>query len=119
MSNTSDPEFDQDLKFIKVCNINDISDGAGKSFKIGSLYLALFRTQNRWFATSDICSHEHEHLSGGWLEGYCIECPRHGAAFDLRTGEPKSLPATEPIEIFPVKIDGNDVTVGIPDFYLN
>ena len=105
-------------RFLKVCGTADVRDGHGKSFKIGTLDLAIFQVAGKFYATSDICSHEHEHLSEGWVEDNHIECPRHGAMFDLKTGEAISLPATEPIEVFDVEIRGNEIWVGIPIEYL-
>ncbi len=108
-----------DCQYIRVCSIRDFKKDAGRSFKIGSLYLAVYRSEGKFYAASDICSHEHEFLSEGWLEGCNIECPRHGAQFDLRTGEALSLPATEPIEVFALRIIGEDIEVAIPRHYLN
>jgi nitrite reductase/ring-hydroxylating ferredoxin subunit len=144
-----------DVQFIRICDIKDVSAEKGKSFRIGKLFLAVFHSDGKFFATSDICTHEHELLSEGWLEGThmeylprvdkypplppsgeacgfhapddpvgwlvgpTVECPRHGATFDLRTGEAKTLPASEPIEVFAIEIKGSDVMVGIPVQYLD
>ena len=107
-----------DLRFVRVCKTTDIKNGTALSFKFGTLSLAIFHTEGKFYATSDICSHEHEHLSEGWLEDSHIECPRHGAMFDLKTGTALSLPATEPIETFPLEIRDGDIVVGIPEEYL-
>jgi nitrite reductase/ring-hydroxylating ferredoxin subunit len=103
-----------DLRFVRVCKASDIKNGSGRSFKVGTLDLAVFHTGGKFYATSDICSHEHEHLSEGWLEDSHIECPRHGAMFDLKTGAALSLPATESIETFPLEVREGDIMVGIP-----
>ena len=92
--------------------------GQGKSFKVDKLELAIFHTEEGYFATSNICSHEYEHLHDGWLEGSLIECPRHGSQFDLKTGEALTLPATDPIEVFELKIEVDDIVVSIPEEYL-
>jgi 3-phenylpropionate/trans-cinnamate dioxygenase ferredoxin component len=106
-------------QFIKICETKDVAKGTGKSFRVGSLFLAVYNSEGKFFATCDICSHEHELLSEGWLDGHTVECPRHGSIFDLVTGEAKTLPATEPIEVFQVEIRGDDLMVGIPQEYLN
>ena len=67
--------------------------------------------QGQFYAVSDICSHEDQSLSEGWLDGCEIECPRHHAMFSLKTGEPLSYPAEEPIETLRVTVDGNDLIV--------
>ena len=69
-----------------------------------------------FFALGDRCSHEDYSLSEGEvLEDECeIECWKHGSTFDLRTGDPCSLPATKPVPVYPVRIDGDDVIVELP-----
>lgn len=59
------------------------------------------------------CSHAEEPLVEGWLEGSVLECPRHGAQFDLRSGEPLSLPATDPIPVFAVEIRDGEIFADI------
>jgi nitrite reductase/ring-hydroxylating ferredoxin subunit len=108
-----------DTQYIRIAAVNQIAKGSGKGFRVGKLDLAVFHTTEGWFATGDICSHEHEHLAEGWLEGDKVECPRHGAQFDLRSGEALTLPAVDPIEVYPVEIKGDDIWVGIPTDYLN
>jgi 3-phenylpropionate/trans-cinnamate dioxygenase ferredoxin component len=108
-----------DQRFVRVCKTTDIKNGTALSFKFGTLDLAIFHTGGKFYAITDICSHEHEHLSEGWLEDSHIECPRHGAMFDLITGAALSLPATEPIETFPLEIRDGDIVVGIPNVYLD
>lgn len=115
---SSNSEAPGEPKFIRICATKDIPNGEGRGFTVGSLALAVYRTEGKWYATNDICSHEHEHLHDGWLEGKIVECPRHGAQFSLETGEALSLPATRPIEVFPVEIKGEDVMVGIPWKYV-
>lgn len=65
----------------------------------------------RYFAVDDTCSHEEASLSEGWTYDHEIECPRHNAVFDLETGEVVSLPATDPIAVYPVAVDGVDLVV--------
>lgn len=116
--NAHDPTATEQTQLVRVCAKADVKRGQGKSFKIGTLDLAVYHTEEGFFATHDICSHEHEHLAEGWLEGHMVECPRHGAQFDLKTGEALSLPATEPIDVFKVLLEGDDVKVAIPSRFL-
>jgi len=109
---------DSAQRFVRICRRDDIKDGHGKAFRVGSLDLAIFQSEGKFFASCDICSHEHEFLSEGWLEGTHIECPRHGAMFDLRTGAAISLPATEPIEVYPLEVRDGEIWVGVPEKYL-
>jgi len=106
-------------QLVRVCSLADVPDGGSKAFKIGGQQLAVFRSKGNVYVTSNICSHEHEFLSDGWLDGSVVECPRHGAQFSLVTGEPLSLPATEPIEVFAVKLEDGEIFVDLPAEYLN
>lgn len=101
-------------QLIRLCSRADVPEGGGKAITIGERHLAVFRSEGKVFVTSNICSHEHESLSDGWLDGTIIECPRHGAQFSLVTGDALSLPATEPIDVFEVKLEGEDVYVNLP-----
>ncbi|MBL0063410.1 MAG: non-heme iron oxygenase ferredoxin subunit [bacterium] len=108
----------QDTQLVKICSVSDLPRNGGKGFQVGSLELAIFQSDGKLYATSDLCSHEDEYLTDGWLEGNCIECPRHGARFSLDTGEALSLPATEPIQVFAVEKKDDDIYVAIPVKYL-
>jgi 3-phenylpropionate/trans-cinnamate dioxygenase ferredoxin subunit len=96
---------------VRVCSKAEFKRDGGKAFRIGDLRLAVFRSEGSFYATSELCTHEDESLAEGWLEGCNVECPRHGAMFDLRTGEAISLPATDPIRTFLVELRGDDVMV--------
>ena len=76
----------------------------------------MVRIGDQYFAIDDRCSHEDFSLSEGEvLEDECeIECWKHGSTFDLKTGEPCSLPATRPVEVYPVTLKGDDVMVELP-----
>jgi 3-phenylpropionate/trans-cinnamate dioxygenase ferredoxin subunit len=69
----------------------------------------LLRVGDEFFAVEDVCSHDGQPLTDGPLEGTAIECPRHGARFDVRTGRPLCMPAVEPIATYEVKVVGNDI----------
>jgi 3-phenylpropionate/trans-cinnamate dioxygenase ferredoxin component len=107
-----------DEQLIRICAAADVPNGQGRSFKISSVHLAIFHSNGAFYATGDICSHEHEHLADGWVDGEIVECPRHGAQFSLTNGNALSLPATEPIEVFEVKLQNGDVWAVIPNVYL-
>jgi 3-phenylpropionate/trans-cinnamate dioxygenase ferredoxin subunit len=64
-------------------------------------------------AISDICSHGQVSLSDGDVDGRTIECWLHGSTFDLRTGEPLGLPATRPVPVYPLTLDGDRVLVDV------
>jgi 3-phenylpropionate/trans-cinnamate dioxygenase ferredoxin component len=104
---------DEARELIRICSVADVPEGSAKAFRVNGELIAVYHSAGKFFATEDICSHEHEHLSDGWLEGDKIECPRHGAQFSLITGEALSLPATEPIQVFEVKVEGEDVLIAL------
>ena len=69
--------------------------------------------EGEYHAISDICSHGQVSLSDGEVTGCLVECWLHGSRFDLRTGKPTGLPATEPVATFPVELRGTDVYVDV------
>ena len=71
--------------------------------------VAVARTGGEIFALRDVCSHAEVPLSEGEIYDHTVECWLHGSCFDLRTGQPTGLPATEPVPVYPVKIEGDDV----------
>lgn len=81
----------------------------------GSLVeVALVRAEDgEYYAISDVCSHGQVSLSEGEVDGTSIECWLHGSTFDLKTGQPESLPATRPVPTYPVSYDGEQVLVDI------
>ena len=96
-----------------LCRREDLAPGQARRFDVGGTRVALVRVGDEFFALSDRCSHEDYSLSDGevWPDELEIECPRHGSSFDLRTGEPNSLPATKPVPVYKVDVVGDDVTV--------
>jgi 3-phenylpropionate/trans-cinnamate dioxygenase ferredoxin subunit len=75
--------------------------------------ICVARVGDEVFAVNDTCSHSEASLSEGDVTDFKIECWLHGAEFDLRTGQALSLPATQSLETYAVKVDGNSVTVEI------
>ena len=99
--------------FVKVANVDDIPNGEALQVEAEGLTLALVRANGDVYAVGDVCSHEQAFLSEGFCEGFEIECPLHGSIFDIRTGEVKSLPATDPIKTYPVKLEDGAVLVDV------
>jgi nitrite reductase/ring-hydroxylating ferredoxin subunit len=95
----------------RVCNKSEIACGSVK--RIDELDIALFNLDGTFFAIKDVCTHDQAPLSEGELNGDTIVCPWHGACFSVRTGEALSLPATEPVETFPVILQGDEVYVDV------
>ncbi|GAB1330335.1 non-heme iron oxygenase ferredoxin subunit [Streptomyces sennicomposti] len=75
--------------------------------------ISVVHTEGEVFAIYDICSHANVSLAEGEVDDCHIECWLHGSRFDLRSGKPDSLPATRPVPVYPVKIEGDDVLVSL------
>lgn len=73
--------------------------------------VVLLHVGGEFFCIDDVCTHDGGPLGDGPLDGHCVACPRHGAQFDIRTGEAITMPATEAITRHDVKVDGDDVLV--------
>lgn len=82
---------------------------------VGETRVAVFRVADEVFAIADRCSHAEASLAEGEVYGTDVECPRHGSEFDLRTGEPISLPATRPVPVYEVKIEDGNVFLFLED----
>lgn len=95
--------------FQKVATLDEIPAGGRKSVVFDERAVLVFRIGDDVYAVEDVCSHDGQPLTDGPLEGTAIECPRHGARFDIRTGRPLCMPAVEPIATFKVKLQGNDI----------
>lgn len=102
-------------EFVKVAKVDDIPNGEALAVEAGGQNLALVKVGDDVYCINDICTHEHAHLSEGFCEGHEIECPLHGSIFDVRTGEVKSLPATEDVKTYPVKLEDGEVLVAIDE----
>ena len=90
---------------IRIGELGGLPDGRGVRVEAGGARIALFRLGGDVFALGDRCSHAEASLAEGGVFDGAVECPRHGAEFDLRTGEPGSLPATTPVPVYRTEID--------------
>ena len=100
--------------WVRVAAVDDIKPGDVIQVEVDDEPVVVANTGSEFLATTDICSHEYVLLHDGWLEGETIECPQHGSKFDMRTGEVLNPPATQPIPVYEVKVDGQDVYVRGP-----
>ena len=96
----------------RVCGVDEVAKGAVARFEVDGVPIALVHGDDDSFhAVHDECSHAQVALSEGEVDGCTLECWLHGSRFDLRTGEPTGLPATEPIPVYPVEVRGGDIYV--------
>ena len=100
----------------RLCATVDLAPGAARRFDVAGLRVALVRIDDAFHAVGDRCSHEDFSLADGevWGPECEIECAKHGSSFDLRTGEPCSLPATKPVPVYELVVDADDVWVVVP-----
>jgi 3-phenylpropionate/trans-cinnamate dioxygenase ferredoxin subunit len=104
----------QQIEYVTVALVEEIEEGDRALFDIGDRAVAIFRIGGKYYAIADLCSHDDGPVAEGEREGLEIACPRHGASFDLETGQALSLPAVVDIPAYPVRIVGEEIQVGLP-----
>ena len=98
---------------IEVAAADEFPPGSSKIVRQGMLFVGVYNCGGELYAIEDRCSHDDGPLcEGDWDEDECrVVCPRHGSQFDLRTGKPCALPATQPLPVYDVRVDGEDIYV--------
>jgi 3-phenylpropionate/trans-cinnamate dioxygenase ferredoxin component len=99
--------------FVKVCAVADVARESAISVDVDGTELAIVHSAGRFYAIADECSHAAIPLSEGDVGDGEIECYMHGSRFDLETGRPIGLPATEPVPIYRCRVDGDDLLVDV------
>lgn len=102
-------------EFVRVAGVNDIAPGRRLWVEFEEETVIVFNVDGTFYCIADLCSHDGGPLEDGELVGCEIECPRHGARFDIRTGKPTALPAVEAIPSYEVKVEDGEVYVESPD----
>jgi nitrite reductase/ring-hydroxylating ferredoxin subunit len=100
-------------KTVKVAQTSDLSPGTGKVVQSDGHTIALFNVEGTFFAIDNTCTHRGGPLGEGKLTGDTVECPWHGAHFNVKTGAVTRPPAPTAVASFPVKVEGNDVLVEV------
>jgi 3-phenylpropionate/trans-cinnamate dioxygenase ferredoxin subunit len=101
--------------FVKVASLSALADDTALHVEVGNVPVCLARSGGEVMAILDECSHAEVSLSDGEVENCTVECWLHGSRFDLRTGKPTGLPATEAVPVYPVRIDGDDIYVAVKE----
>jgi len=96
-----------------VAKKSDIEPGTTKRVVVDGVEVLLCNVDGEIYAIEDVCTHDGGPLDQGELEGCRVVCPRHGANFDVRTGEALTLPAVVPLPVYSVTIEGDDVSVEV------
>jgi 3-phenylpropionate/trans-cinnamate dioxygenase ferredoxin subunit len=106
----------------RLCSVQDVPAGEARRFEVDHRPIAVVNLGDEGFRAIDaICSHAHYFLDEGEVDVdvATIECPKHGSTFDLDTGRPTTLPATQPVRVWTVKIEDGDVLVDYDDNEVN
>lgn len=97
--------------YVKVARADEITPGEKKTVEADGIEIVIVNLDGKFYAIEDVCTHDGGPLGEGELDGCQLICPRHGARFDVRTGEALTLPAFEPTPTYEVKIEDGDVLV--------
>ncbi len=100
-------------EWVKVAQVGDVPEGTIKVVEVKGQRLAVSNVGGSYFAIQDLCTHDNGPLGEGELVGELVECPRHGARFNVKTGEVVTLPAVIPVKTFPVKVADNNILVEV------
>lgn len=98
--------------FVTVAKVGEIPKGGRKIVRLDDRPVAIFHLDDGYYAMDDVCTHDDGPVAEGALEGDVIECPRHGARFDVKTGAVLCLPAVAPIATYAVRVEGEEIKVG-------
>ncbi len=101
--------------FVKVATRGELPSGGKKLAEVDGRAIAVFNVDDAFYAIDDVCTHDGGPLAEGELIGCEIECPRHGARFDVRTGKPLCMPAIEAVSVHTVEVRGDDIYVATND----
>ncbi|MDP8908084.1 MAG: non-heme iron oxygenase ferredoxin subunit [Chloroflexota bacterium] len=103
----------QSNQYVTVAKVGDLEPGELMYVEVGDEPVCLINLEGELYALNDTCTHEEASLSDGTIEGDEIECPLHGGAFNIRTGEPVAFPVVVPVETYGVRIVGDEVQVAV------
>ena len=107
-------DTDATAEWHRVASVGDVEEDEPKPVRIGETLIALYNVKGKYYATADVCPHEFALLSDGYVEDDVVECPLHQARFHIPTGKVLDPPAEDDVPIFPVKVEGDDIFVGMP-----
>jgi 3-phenylpropionate/trans-cinnamate dioxygenase ferredoxin subunit len=103
------------MSFSVACNLDDLEESTPRQAVVDGVTVSLVRVADEVFAINDICSHGQVSLAEGEVDDCTLECWLHGSRFDLRSGSALSLPATEPVPVYPVKVEDGKVLVSVEE----
>lgn len=101
--------------FVEVAKLSDLVDSGKLTVEVDERFVVLVKIGDQIYCLDDVCTHDGGPLGDGELEDDCLVCPRHGAKFDVRTGDAVSMPATESTATHQVKVEQDRVLVRLCD----
>ena len=99
--------------FVKVATTAEIPPGKVSVYEVDGKQVAVCNVDGTFYAIDDVCTHDGGSLDQGQLDEDEIECPRHGARFDVKTGRALTLPAVMPVQSYPVQVEGDEIKVNV------
>ena len=103
-----------EIEFHAVAKTSDLDEDEAMQVMIGRKEVAIYNLGGEYYATDDICTHAYASLADGYIEGELIECPLHAGTFEIKTGKAIGPPCTVDLNAYEVKIDGDQIMVGMP-----
>ena len=104
-----------DVTFHQAATMDQLDEDEAMQVIIEGKEVAIINLGGTIYAMDDICTHAYASMADGYIEGDCIECPLHGAQFNIKTGKAETPPATEDLTCYEVKIEGDNILVGMPN----
>ncbi|MCA0452971.1 MAG: non-heme iron oxygenase ferredoxin subunit [Chloroflexi bacterium] len=99
------------MDYVTVAQKDELQPNERMVVQVGRRWVAIFNVEGTFYAIEDVCTHDDGPLAEGELTGCIIECPRHGATFDIRTGKVLSAPAMVDVKRFDVRVEGSAIQV--------
>ena len=101
------------LRWTKVATTDAIAEDDMIAVQVDGRDIAIYHVEGAFHATSNVCTHAFALLTDGFLDDCTIECPLHAARFDVRTGRALEAPATQDLKVYPLRIEGADILIGL------
>jgi nitrite reductase/ring-hydroxylating ferredoxin subunit len=102
--------------WVRVAGVADVDKGSMIGVELMGLNLAVYHLASGEFCVTDnLCTHAYALLTEGWLEDNIVECPLHAGGFDVRTGKGQGAPIEQDLKTFPVRVQGDDIMIGLPE----
>lgn len=100
-------------RWIPIARVGDVAPSDVRRCEVKDRCIALFNLEGKLYATADICTHAHAHLSDGYIDGDTVECPLHQGLFHIPTGRAMSPPVTKSLQTYPLRIEGQQVLIAL------